>query len=170
MHVWQKYLHYQERITNINRGLFSSLVFTTIRMAVPQSQIILKRLASRLSKHDHQSYSSMLSWLHCRSSLAFLRSCIMCLPGCLSSCHNPVQCNRQLAITEDLISSFEQRLQCLFLFTFQSTCLLVASGSGTGEKTFEFLVFVLFSTPGCPVCFSLLTTMWINGLDCIALD
>ncbi len=45
-----------------------------------------KRLASCLATKWDQSYSSTMSWLHCRLTFSLLRSSIQCLRGARSTC------------------------------------------------------------------------------------
>ena len=72
---------YRERILNVEHGDFTPLVFTTSGGMAPQSQIVTKRIAQRLSEKKNVSLSVVSGWLRCRISFALLRTTLLCVRG-----------------------------------------------------------------------------------------
>ena len=75
---------YEQRVRELERGTFTSSVFSSSGGAAPAASAFLKRLASLLSQKMGASYSSTIGWLRCRLSFALLRCSILCLCGCRS--------------------------------------------------------------------------------------
>ena len=72
---------YEERIRDVEHGDFSPLVFTTAGGMAPQSHLVLKRLAERLSERQDIPKSVISGWLRCRVSFALLRTTLLCIRG-----------------------------------------------------------------------------------------
>ena len=70
---------YNQRIQNVEHGVFTSLVFTTTGSMGKEGTTFYERLANMLSHKQEKSYSVVMGWLHCRLSFAILRSSIMSL-------------------------------------------------------------------------------------------
>ena len=87
---------YGHRIREVERGVFTPLVFSTTGGMGREATVFYKRLASMLALKREQPYSTVMSWLRCRLSFALLRSAVMCVRGSRSSFHHPV---RDLDIT-----------------------------------------------------------------------
>ena len=72
---------YQNRITHVEHGPFSPLIFTTSGGMGPSSSTVYKRLASLISEKRNDRYSKTLLFIHCKIGFALLRSAIQCLRG-----------------------------------------------------------------------------------------
>ena len=77
----EKCWQYEERILNVERGIFTLLVFSATGGAGPAATAFLKRLADKYSSRKSSSYAQTLNWIRCRLSFALLRSGILCLRG-----------------------------------------------------------------------------------------
>ena len=77
----QKRNAYEERVVQVERASFVPLVFTTSGSASPATNIVLKRLALRLSEARDLDYSTVMGWLRCRLSFCLLQCAVMCLRG-----------------------------------------------------------------------------------------
>ena len=62
-----KIREYKERIQNVERADFNPLVFTCTGGMAPQSHLVMKRLAEKMSEKQ-------TGWLRCRLSFALLRT------------------------------------------------------------------------------------------------
>ena len=74
-----KIREYRERMLEVEHGDFTPLVFTCSGGMAPQSQIVLKRLAEKLSKKQNIQQSVVSGWLRCRLSFALLRTTLLCV-------------------------------------------------------------------------------------------
>jgi hypothetical protein len=74
-----KIREYKERILNVEHADFTPLVFTTCGGMSPQSHIVLKRLAEKLSTKQNLLFSEVSGWLRCRLSFALLRTTLLCV-------------------------------------------------------------------------------------------
>ena len=74
-----KIREYKERILNVEHADFNPLVFTTCGGMSPQSHIVIKRLAEKLSSKLNLSFSVVSGWLRCRLSFALLRTTLLCV-------------------------------------------------------------------------------------------
>jgi hypothetical protein len=74
-----KIREYKERILNVEHADFNPLVFTTCGGMSPQSHIVLKRLAEKLSTKQNLQFSAVSGWLRCRLSFALLRTTLLCV-------------------------------------------------------------------------------------------
>ena len=61
-----KQREYKERIEQVEHGNFTPLVFTCSGGIAPQSSMMLKRLAERISDRQGLSFSVVSGWLRCR--------------------------------------------------------------------------------------------------------
>ena len=80
---------YDQRITQIEQGSFSPLVFSTTGGMGRAAVTVYKRLAGMIAEKKGQDYSQTLRWLRCRLNFALLRSSIMCLRGARSKNNAP---------------------------------------------------------------------------------
>ena len=74
-----KIREYKERILNVENADFNPLVFTCTGGMVPQCQMVVKRLAEKLSKKQNLQFSVVSGWLRCRLSFALLRTTLLCV-------------------------------------------------------------------------------------------
>ena len=70
---------YGERIRRVEHGDFTPLVVTCTGGMAPESQMVTKRMAERMSKHLKQPQSVVTGWLKCRLSFAILRTTLLCI-------------------------------------------------------------------------------------------
>ena len=80
-HKWRKMLAYGDRVSQVEHGTLTPLVFTCMRGAGSSGTHFIKRLVSKISDRRDMSYSQAVRWLRCRVSFALLRSAIICLRG-----------------------------------------------------------------------------------------
>jgi len=74
-----KIREYKERIQNVERADFNPLVFTCTGGMAPQSHLVMKRLAEKLSEKQNVHVSVVSGWLRCRLSFALLRTTLLCV-------------------------------------------------------------------------------------------
>ena len=73
-----KVREYKERILNVEHADFNPLVFTCSGGMAPQSHLVVKRLAEKLSKKQNLSLSVVSGWLRWLS-FALLRTTLLCV-------------------------------------------------------------------------------------------
>jgi len=93
---------YRERILNVEHGDFNPLVFTTTGAMAPQSQIVVRKLAERISERQSLQRSVVSGWLRCRLSFALLRTTLLCVRGTRKS-KTPIENNVLLAVSDGKI-------------------------------------------------------------------
>ena len=76
---------YQDRITHVEHGTFSPLIFTTSGGMGPSASVVYKRLAALLSEKCNEPYSRTILFICCKISFALIRSSLQCLRGSRSS-------------------------------------------------------------------------------------
>ena len=76
-----KMREYKERIREVEHADFNPLVFTTVGAMGPQSQVVMKRIAEKLSEKKGIAVSVVTGWLRVRLSFALLRTSLLCLRG-----------------------------------------------------------------------------------------
>ena len=85
-HEKEKKRAYEQRVREVEHASFTPLVLAATGGMANEATHFYKRLASQVAtKWDH-SYSSTMSWLHCRLTFSLLRSAIQCIRGTRSSC------------------------------------------------------------------------------------
>ena len=72
---------YRERIKEVEHADFNPLVFTTVGAMAPQSQIVLKRIAEKMSDRKGVARSVVTGWMRVRLSFALLRTTMLCVRG-----------------------------------------------------------------------------------------
>ena len=92
-----KIREYGERVLEVEHGDFTPLVFTCTGGMAPQSTIVIKRLAGKLSTKQNIAMSVASGWLRCRLSFALLRTTILCVRGTRRYCA-PGESNIELAV------------------------------------------------------------------------
>ena len=76
-----KMREYKERIRDVEHADFNPLVFTTMGAMAPQCQIVVKKLAEKLSEKQGTNRSVVTGWLRVRLSFALLRTSLQCIRG-----------------------------------------------------------------------------------------
>ncbi len=85
-HEREKKRQYSERINNIDRGVFTPLVFSTAGLAGRECSRGLKMLVNAIvDKNIDLSYSAVMGHLRCKLSFCLLKWNITCLRGCRAS-------------------------------------------------------------------------------------
>ena len=81
----EKRRHDGQRITEIEHGSFSPLVFSSTGGMAKETTIFYKKLASLLSNKWDQPYSVTMGWLRCTLGFSLLKSSIQCIRGVRST-------------------------------------------------------------------------------------
>ena len=81
MHEAEKKRAYGERVREVERGVFTPLVFLSTGGMARECTIFFKRLADILAEKKKIPYSQVMYWVRCRISFALLRSSIMAIRG-----------------------------------------------------------------------------------------
>ena len=84
-HESSKKREYNQRIQNVERGVFTPLVFSTTGGIGREGTMFYKRLEDMLSHKQEKPYPIVMGWLRCCLSFAILRSAIMFIRGTRSS-------------------------------------------------------------------------------------
>ena len=74
-----KMREYRARILEVEHADFTPLVFTCAGGIAPQSQMVLKRLAERISEKQGLNYSQVAGWLRAKISFSILKTTILCI-------------------------------------------------------------------------------------------
>ena len=101
-HEKMKKRAYEQRVTDIEHGSFTPLVFSTTGGMGKLADTFYRRLASLVSAKRDQPYHRIMGWLRCHLSFSLLRSAVMCLRGSRSSSRFAPRCpdSIDLAISE----------------------------------------------------------------------
>ena len=81
--------HYEERVTQVEHGSFTPLIFSTSGGLGKAAQVTYKRLASLIASKREVEYSTTRKWLRNMISFSLLRSAITCIRGSRSSLNSP---------------------------------------------------------------------------------
>ena len=85
-HEQMKKRQYCARVSRIDRGTFTPLVFSTSGMCGPEASLFLKSLASRIcTKHADLHYSQVMGQLRSRISFSLIRWAVTCFRGSRST-------------------------------------------------------------------------------------
>ena len=80
-HENEKKRQYAERVTEIEQGTFTPLVFTTTGRMADECVKYHSRLPELIANKKAESYSRAISWIRAKVSFAVVRSAILCLRG-----------------------------------------------------------------------------------------
>ena len=81
IHENEKKRKYNSRVTEIEQGTFTPLVFTTTGGMADECLRYHSRLAELLSAKKQENYATTISWVRAKVSFAILRSALLCLRG-----------------------------------------------------------------------------------------
>ena len=81
IHENEKKRKYNSRVTEIEQGTFTPLVFTTTGGMADECLRYHSRLAALLSAKKQENYATTISWVRAKVSFAILRSALLCLRG-----------------------------------------------------------------------------------------
>ena len=84
-HEGEKHRAYEERVREVERGSFTTLVFSSLGGMRKAATVMYRHLTNLLSDKWNSPYSSIMGWLRCSLSFSLLRSSLMCLRGSRSS-------------------------------------------------------------------------------------
>ena len=82
---------YSQRVRDVECGVFTPLVFSTIGGMGREATTFYKSLADMLALKQRTPYSVVIHWLRCKLSFAAVRSSIMCIRGARSSFNRPLR-------------------------------------------------------------------------------
>jgi hypothetical protein len=99
-----KMREYKERIRDVEHADFNPLVFTTMGAMAPQCQIVVKKLAEKLSVKQGLNRSVVTGWLRVRLSFALLRTSLQCVRGTRRKKFSNIDTNLDLAVSQARIS------------------------------------------------------------------
>ena len=100
---------YAQRVREVEHGVFTPLVLSTMGGMGREAATFYRRLADGISRKERKEYSVIMGWFRCRLSFAILRSAILCIRGSRSSHHRPInELNISLAASEGRVPSVLQ--------------------------------------------------------------
>ena len=88
---------YEQRITEVENGSFTPLIFSTSGGMGQAADIFYKRLASIMAEKRKQTYSSTICWIRCQLNFSLIQSAIVCLRG--SRCRYPPRVPESIELT-----------------------------------------------------------------------
>ncbi len=107
-HEAAKKREYNQRVLNVEHGVFTPLVFSTTGSIGKEGTTFYKRLADMLSRKQEKPYSVVMGWMRCRLSFAIIRSAVMCIRGTRSAFGKPIyEGDLTLAVAEGQTPSEE---------------------------------------------------------------
>ena len=80
-HENEKKRLYASRVTEIEQGTFTPLVFTTTGGMAEECSRYHSRLAELLSSKKQEDYATTMFWIRAKVSFAILRGALLCLRG-----------------------------------------------------------------------------------------
>ena len=84
-HESLKCLKYEQRILDVEKSYFVSLVFSCMGGAGPSATRTIKQLASKIAEKKNESYTDAITYIRRRKGFSLLRSAIIFLRGCRGS-------------------------------------------------------------------------------------
>ncbi len=106
-HESDKKREYNERVREIEGGVFTPLVLSTLGGCGLEASNFYRRLAEFISRKEEKPYSITMNYIRCQLSFSIIRSAIMCLRGTRLS-FKRLTINPSLAIAEgQIISDFD---------------------------------------------------------------
>ena len=73
--------NYDERIHEVKRGTFSSLLFSSFGGMGSSATVVYKRIATLIAEKRGHPYCHVLYWFRCHLCFSLLCSAVMCLQG-----------------------------------------------------------------------------------------
>jgi len=80
-HETEKKRQYASRVLEVEKAIFTPLVFSTTGGMAAECKRYHSRLAELLATKKGESYATTMSWIRARVSFALLRSALLCLRG-----------------------------------------------------------------------------------------
>ena len=81
MHENEKKRMYNQRVTDIEQGTFTPLVFTTTGGMGEECKKYHSRLAELIAMKQGEKYSKTMAWIRAKISFSIIRSALLCLRG-----------------------------------------------------------------------------------------
>jgi len=81
LHENEEKRKYGSRVTEVEQGTFTPLVFTTTRGMANECLRYHSRLAELIDPKKQETYSTTISWIRAKLSFAILRSALLCVRG-----------------------------------------------------------------------------------------
>ena len=104
-HELAKKREYGDRISEVENGSFTPLVFAIIGGMGREATLLYKRLADKISKKKKNTmYSKTMAWIRCTLSFTLLRSAVMCIRGSRSTSHRVPNASLELGVAESQLS------------------------------------------------------------------
>ena len=80
-HELEKKRSYNSRVTEVERGTFTPVVFSTSGGMGPEAAMLFKHLAEKISLKTKQKYSDVIAFIRRRLRYDLLKTCIISLRG-----------------------------------------------------------------------------------------
>ena len=77
----EKKREYGERITEVEHGSFTPMVFSACGGMGAEASVVVKKLASSLAAKRNEAYSRVVAWIRCSLAFALARSAVRCIRG-----------------------------------------------------------------------------------------
>ena len=81
MHEKEKMRKYNSRVTTVEKGTFTPLVYTTFGECGPQATSYHKRLAELIAKKRNEDYHHVINYIRTRVRFSLLRSVLIAVRG-----------------------------------------------------------------------------------------
>jgi hypothetical protein len=81
MHENEKKRMYNQRVTDIEQGTFTPLIFTTTGGMGEECKKYHSRLAELIAIKKGEKYSKTMAWIRAKISFSIIRSALLCLRG-----------------------------------------------------------------------------------------
>ena len=81
LHENEKKRLYNQRVTEIEQGTFTPLIFTTTGGMGEECKKYHSRLAELISLKKGECYSKTMAWIKAKISFSIIRSALLCLRG-----------------------------------------------------------------------------------------
>ena len=91
MHENEKKGMYSKRVTEIEQGTFTPLIFATTGEMGKECLIYHSRLSELINNKKGEVYSKTMAWIRAKISFSILRSALLCLRG--SKTIRKLRCN-----------------------------------------------------------------------------
>ena len=88
-HEREKRRTYEQRVIQIEHGVFTPLVFSACGGMGPAAKVAYSLLAAKLAEKRGAPYQKIVSWIRCVLSFSLLRSAIRCIRGSRQSYRKP---------------------------------------------------------------------------------
>ena len=124
----EKKRKYQQRVLDVEMGLFTPLVFGTNGGMGNECQRFLKHLADKIAQKDTEPYHIVITWLRTQISFELLRSVHACVRGSRTPFRSKIEQSLDCKIDVASADIWNTRSICfLYLGRFMDTGFVVIS-------------------------------------------